>query len=198
MRWEEKGLWKGGVSHPPSRVRPHWSQLGAERWSLNHSRPMIVGISQCRSLGPSLAILSPALSARPEEGRSRKSPRSLFVWTRLRPSSQWHFGQLVASLVRSWLSPFRTRRRCSRQGKSWKTQDKNLELGQFFRRRVIAARLWFRSGVAFGGIRNGGKKISGVIAQWWFEPTSRVCCSLADSSKHSLSWPIHSYHHLVS
>lgn len=97
-----------GVSHHPSRVRPHWSPSVAERWSFNHSRPMIVAISaRCRPLGPIYPLSSlPGPAARRRRRRRASSVHFLGVWTRLRPSSQWHFGQLVASLLGSWLSPF--------------------------------------------------------------------------------------------
>ena len=42
---KKEAISKGGVSHHPSRVRSYWFLLAAERWSFNHSRPMIVRIS---------------------------------------------------------------------------------------------------------------------------------------------------------
>lgn len=67
-----------GVSHHPSRVRPHWSPSVAERWSFNHSRPMIVAISaRCRPLGPIYPLI---VSARPGQKKKKKKSllRSLF------------------------------------------------------------------------------------------------------------------------
>ena len=91
-------------SFPLPRARPDWWVPCRKRWSFVGVRPMTVAISRVSFLGRlgrlrfSFYIVSLCVLGRLERGRV---PRSLFVWTRLRPSSQRHFDQLVASLIGS-------------------------------------------------------------------------------------------------
>ena len=85
-------------SFPLPRARPDWWVQCRKRWSFAVSFLGRLGRLRFSFYIVSLSLFSLCVLGRLERGRV---PRSLFVWTRLRPSSQWHFDQLVASLIGS-------------------------------------------------------------------------------------------------
>lgn len=84
---------------------PHWSPSVAERWSFNHSRPMIVAISaRCRPLGSSLSSL---VSARPEEEEEEEPPPFTFwVCATIFAVTLWPAGRISTRLLTFSISIF--------------------------------------------------------------------------------------------